>query len=87
MPSYEDLAAKQVELIRKALAESVFVADMTAVLVAAKTTGLWAIPLVTECFGFVTGWPSPMIIHGRRTSGASRNRSMSRFPGKSPRRP
>ena len=36
MPSYEDLAAKQVELIRKALAGSVFLADMTAVLVAAK---------------------------------------------------
>ena len=39
MPSYEDLAAKQVELIRKALAGSVFVAEMTAVLPASLTTG------------------------------------------------
>ena len=39
MPNYEDRASKQIELIRKALAGSVFVADMTTALPASLTTG------------------------------------------------
>jgi hypothetical protein len=42
MPAYEAIANKQAELIRKALAGSIFVGDMTAALPATLTTGAGA---------------------------------------------
>jgi hypothetical protein len=55
MPAYEDLANKQVELIRKALAGSLFFAPMTSTLPASLTTGagadLAALPSGYEAIG------------------------------------
>jgi hypothetical protein len=58
MPAYEDLANKQVELIRKALAGSLFLAPMTSTLPTTLTTGtgadLTALPAGFDDIGWVT---------------------------------
>jgi len=58
MPAYEALANKQVELIRKALAGSLFLAPMSATLPATLTTGagadLTALPADFDDIGWVT---------------------------------